>query len=90
MHALAEEHDTPVSLLPKVPGGVVTGWMDQEMPFHASASAVPSESTAMQALPEVQDTPVSPAPVVVCGAGTRCTDHLVPFHCSAAGAPRPD
>jgi hypothetical protein len=90
MHALAEVHDTLVSLLLTVPGGVVIGWMDQAVPFHASASAASSDPTAVHALAEVQDTPFSPAPVLVRGAGTRCTDHLVPFHRSAAGTPRPD
>jgi hypothetical protein len=87
VHALAEVHDTLVSVLPRVPGGVVIGWMDQEVPFHVSASAAPSDPAAIHALAEAQDTPFSAALLVVRGAGTFCTDHLVPFHRSAAGMP---
>jgi hypothetical protein len=87
MHALAEVHDTPVSLLPIVPGGVRICSMDQEVPFHASATARPSDPAAVQALAAVQDTPLSVAlPGAGTGSGICWTDHAVPFHCSAAGA----
>ncbi len=52
------------------PGGVLIRWVDQEVPFHASARAAPLYPAAVQALAEGHDTPESEMATLLCGAGT--------------------
>lgn len=87
MHALADEHDTPLSQPARplvAPPGSAVLWTAQLVPFQRSASvtATPKElmsgPTAVHALPELQDTPLNPGLNRV-----FVIDHREPSHRSA-------
>jgi hypothetical protein len=86
--ALAEGQDTPLNTPPF--GGFGTCWIDQEVPFHASATGVERlaglkvSPTAMQNVREAHDTPTSSVCRAPGGLGVCRTDHEAPFHTSAS------
>ncbi len=89
VQAVGEVHDTP---LKPAPGTLGVCWIDQAVPFHASASVELPESvvpTAMQNVAEVQETPTSELRLAPEGLGVFRTDHAVPFQDSASVTPAP-
>jgi hypothetical protein len=88
---LVDRHDTAFSWLKAKPMGLGVGWIDQALPFQASASVVLPEPfellpTAVQALVVGQETPdrlVSVAPV---GLGLGRMAQEAPFQDSVSEA----
>ena len=94
MQAEAEAHETDVSEEAEVPDGFGVGWIDQLVPFQASARVVlPAPlfciPTASQAVRELHDTATSEALVDPEGLTVDIRDQAVPFHRSARVAPLP-
>jgi hypothetical protein len=87
VHALVEVHDTPSRTPPRTELGV--GWIDQLVPFQASANAerspLPSSTspTAVQAVAEVHDTALRLGHGAPVGLGVDWIDQLVPSQRSA-------
>jgi hypothetical protein len=90
VHAEAEVHDTLTSSLRVPPTGFGAGTMDQDEPFHASASVTTetllgaSDPTAVHAEAEVHDTASSALPRTPAGFGVGTMDQDEPSHCSAS------
>jgi hypothetical protein len=84
----AATQETPDKALPLAPDGFRVGWIDQVVPFQASAR-VPSElvtalPTAAQAVEEMHETPDREADVAPDGFGVAWIDQVVPFQVSAS------
>src|SRR5579884_2819171 len=81
MHAVADAHDTAVSMAP--PAGVGDGTSDQADPFQCSTSVAlffaSRPPTAVQSVADTHETPNSPSRFDGEGEGT--VDHAVPFQC---------
>ena len=83
MQSVAVVHDTLDSRPPLFPAGRGTGWGVQALPFHCSATGVPSPPTAVQALAAGHDTPNRGPP-----PGVSSIVQAAPFHRSASGSER--
>ena len=95
VQAVADLHDTPLRALPEAPAGLGVAWMDQAVPFQASASVpcrpplLKEYPVAAQAVADVHDTPLKMLPVAPAGWGVAWIDQLVPFHRSASSTAAP-
>src|SRR5262249_56113163 len=91
VHARGEVHDTLVRLAWLGFAGLGVGWIDHNVPFHASASVrtlsrppkTPEYPTAVQAVADVHDTEAKTLTAPRVGVGW--IDHGAPFHTSARG-----
>ena len=88
--------ETPESEL-NAPFGFGVGWMDQVVPFQASASVDEDAGlfelpTAVHAVEDVHETPDSELAAAPLGLGVESSIQVVPFQPSArvTGAPVPD
>jgi hypothetical protein len=89
MHALGDEHETPVRASPGVAGA---GWTDQRFPFQRSTSGLKGTNrrsglanfpTATQIVVDTHETAARPLDSAPAGLGVDSTDQRFPFQRSA-------
>jgi hypothetical protein len=87
MHAVADEHDTTLSVLMTLGPGLGVPWIVQLTPSQRSASCCcpwSAEPTARQAVAVGHETLLSSLSPPLDGLGVTWIDQLAPFHTSAS------
>ena len=89
MQVVAVGHETLLNWLSTPVAGFGVAWIDQPVPFHASASVrwMPTASvycpTAVQAVDDAHDTPFSSTDAGIVSLGVLCVANDDPFQCTA-------